>query len=146
MTANRKWHPWRHLRDHHPHIDVTFADLTAHGLLGRITHRGIDIEQSCDQRERRSTLTHETIHLERGPVPRHPHFAQREERVVEELTARRMITLIELVDVIAWCQGRTDDEAAEELWVELDVLQTRIDTLTLGERAWVERQIARRCH
>ncbi len=144
MTANRKWHPWRHLRDHYPHIDVSFVDLTELGLNGRLTPRGIELHHHSRQRERRSTLGHEVGHLERGPVPKHPHFAQREEQVVEELTARRMIRLPDLVDAILWCQGRTDDETAEELWVSHKLLLTRIRTLTPGERKWVEHQIARR--
>ncbi len=77
-------------------------------------------------------------------MPDHPYFAAREERVVEELTARRMIRLPDLVDALLWCQCRTDDETAEELWVDHDVLLTRIRTLTPGERKWVEHQLARR--
>lgn len=147
MSPKRKWHPWRHLREHLPHVDVHYVDLTPLGMLGRTTPHGIEIERTCDQRGRRSTLTHEIKHFGRGPVPHeHPHFAAREEQVVEELTARQMIHLPELVDAVLWCQGRTDDEAAEELWVDHDVLLTRIRTLTPGERAWVERQIARRCN
>ncbi|TCN51844.1 hypothetical protein EV641_109235 [Rhodococcus sp. SMB37] len=146
MTPNRKWHPWRHLREHFPHIDVHYVNLKPLGIKGRTTHRGIELHHKSHQRDRRSTLTHEVSHLERGPVPDHPFYAQREEQVVEELTARRMIRLPELVDAVLWCQGRTDDEAAEELWVDHDVLLTRIATLTPGERKWVERQIARRCN
>lgn len=145
MTPNRKWHPWRHLRDHYPHIDVHYVNLKPLGLKGRLTTRGIELHHKSRQRDLRSTLGHEVLHLERGPVPlHHPHFAQREEHVVEELTARRMITLPELVDAVLWCQGRTDDEAAEELWVSHNVLQTRIATLTPGERTWVQHQIDRR--
>ena len=146
MAPNRKWHPWRHLRDHFPHVDVHYVNLEPLGLTGRTTPRGIELHHQSRQRDRRSTLGHEVVHLERGPVPDHPHFAQREEQVVEEITARRMIRLPELVDAILWCQGRTDDEAAEELWVDLDILQTRVRTLTPGERKWVECQIARRCN
>lgn len=144
MTADRKWHPWRYLRDHHPHIDVHFVDLRPRRLLGRVTRRGIEIDQGSLQRERRSTLTHELIHLERGPVPRHPYFALREERTVEELTARQLIPLRDLVDAYIWCQGRVDDEMADELWVDLDVLQTRIRTLTPCERRWFDEELARR--
>lgn len=140
----RKWHPWRHLRDHFPHVDVHFVDLTPLGLRGRTTPHGIEIHHTSRQRERRSTLSHEIGHVERGPVPDDPFLAAREEQVVEELTARRMIRLPELVDAVLWCQGRTDDEAAEELWVDHGVLLTRIRTLTPGERKWVEHQIARR--
>ena len=144
--SNRKWHPWRHLRRHFPHVDVNFVDHPTHGDLGRLTRDGIEIDKTSTQTERRSTLTHEIGHLERGPVPCHPFFADREEQVVEELTARRMIRLPDLVDALLWCQGRADDETAEELWVDHDILLTRIRTLTPGERKWVEHQIARRCN
>ncbi|QOV97202.1 ImmA/IrrE family metallo-endopeptidase [Rhodococcus pyridinivorans] len=144
MSQHRKWHPWRHLREHFPHVDVHFTDLTPLGLQGRLTSRGIELHRHSRQRERRSTLTHEVSHLERGPVPKHPHFALREELVVEEITARRMIPLPDLVDAVLWCQGRIDDETAEELWVGLHVLKTRLTTLTPRERQWVERELARR--
>lgn len=146
MAANRKWHPWRHLRDHHPHIDVHFVDLRPHRLLGRITHRGIEIDRASRQRERRSTLAHELTHLERGPVPRHRHFAIREERTVEEITARRLISLEDLADALTWCHGRVDDETAEELWVDLDTLRTRIRTLTPCELRWLNEERRRRSH
>lgn len=144
--ANHRWNPWRHFRDHHPHIDIHFVDLDHLNLLGRVTREGIEINKSSEQRERRSTLTHEAIHLERGPIPRHRHFAQREERVVEELTARLLIPIEDLLDTLLWCHGRADDEAADELWVDLDVLNTRIATLKPCERRWVDQEIARRSH
>ncbi|UYP17766.1 hypothetical protein OED52_13905 [Rhodococcus sp. Z13] len=144
MPKTRKWHPWRHLRDTYPHISVSFVDLRPLGLLGRITHHGIEIDRSSRQRERRTTLTHELCHLERGPVPRHPHFARREERTVESLTARRLIPLDALIDALAWCGGRVTDETADELWVDLDTLRTRIDTLTPRERRYVQSELDRR--
>lgn len=144
MSQHWRWNPWQYLRDHHPSVDVTLVDLAPLGLRGRVTPHGVQIDRTCDQRGRRSTLTHEVVHLERGPVPDHPHLALREERTVETITARRMIRLSDLVDAILWCQGRTDDEAAEELWVDHDILEARIRALTPRERGWVERQIARR--
>jgi hypothetical protein len=138
-----RWHPWRHLRDHHPDIDVTFVDLGDCGCLGRWTHAGIEIERTSDQRERRCTLTHELIHHERGPVPDHPHFGPREEAMVEKLTARRLITIDDLVDALVWSR-KVDEGMAIDLWVDLDVLLTRIKTLTDDERRYIDDELERR--
>ncbi|AUM17401.1 hypothetical protein KI427_16815 [Rhodococcus ruber] len=143
MVKSSKWHPWRYIRDHHPHLRVHFVD-PAEGSAGHVTRRGIEIDKTCNQAERRSTLTHELTHYERGPVPDHPYFGPREERVVERLTARQLIELDHLVDALLWTRGRVNDDTAEELWVDLEVLETRIQHLTPRERDYVEREITRR--
>lgn len=57
------------------------------------------------QAERRCTLTHELVHRERGPVPTDPAAAAREEQIVDEITARRLITLSQLAEGLRWFQG-----------------------------------------
>lgn len=139
-----RWHPWRHLRDHHPEIDVAFPDLIEYGCLGRWTERGIEIEGTSNQVERRCTLTHELVHVERGPVPTHPYFGAKEERTVERITAQRLIELEPLVDALAWNRWRVDADTAGELWVDLDVLTTRVRNLTDEERAYIDAEVERR--
>ena len=143
MVRFMSWHPWRTLRDHHPHIHVTYPNGD-NGCLGRWTQDGIQIEASSSQRERRCTLTHELVHVERGPVPRDLHFAMREEETVDRISAERLIELDRLVDVIAWNRYRIDDEAAEELWVDLPTLLTRVRNLTDDERAFIDDELERR--
>lgn len=137
------WHPWRHLRDHHPHLHVTYPDGGT-GCLGRWTDAGIEINGSSNQRERRCTLTHELVHVERGPVPHDLHLAMREEETVERISAERLIEIESLIDVLAWNRYRVDDETAEELWVDLATLLTRVKNLDDDERAYIDRELERR--
>ncbi|ORI13476.1 hypothetical protein [Rhodococcus sp. 1168] len=137
------WHPWRHLRDHHPHVHVTYPDGGT-GCLGRWTEDGIEINRHSNQRERRCTLTHEIVHVERGPVPKDLRLARREETIVDCIAARRLIELDRLVDVLAWNRHRVDDEAAEELWVDLPTLIARVRNLTEDERSFINRELSRR--
>lgn len=144
MSQPRRWHPWRHLRDHHPTIDVQFVDLSHRGKRGRLTRHGIEIEKTSNQTERRETLVHELSHYERGPVPKHPHFGPREERAVERLTAERLIELDALVDALLWSDGRIDEDTAEHLWVTLETLTIRVQHLTREEHTYITRELAER--
>lgn len=85
------------------------------------------------QAERRSTLTHELIHLDRGLVPL-VHRA-REERRVDALAARRLIPLPDLLRGLQWAQD--DHELAEELWTDVHTVRVRRESLTIAERAWI---------
>lgn len=139
-----RWHPWRHLQRCYPHIDVSFPSCLKFGCLGEWTADGITIDGTSNQRERRCTLTHEIVHIERGPVPNDPHLAVREERVVECITARRLISLETLIDALVWNRLRVDDELAEELWVDLPTLEHRVRDLTDGERRYIDQELERR--
>ncbi|MGW6376286.1 hypothetical protein ACWFRB_09505 [Rhodococcus sp. NPDC055112] len=138
------WHPWRHLRDHHPDLEAHYLQELPNGERGRWDERGVHVCASSNQRERRCTLTHELVHVERGPVPDEPHLAAREERCVDRITARRLITLDDLVDALIWNRRRVDDDTAEELWVDLRTLQIRIRELTDRERAHIDEELERR--
>ncbi|WP_234417532.1 ImmA/IrrE family metallo-endopeptidase [Miniimonas sp. S16] len=82
------------------------------------------------QVERRCTITHEVVHVERG---HRSGCAPAVERSVRAETARRLISLPALLDALAWTQDW--HEAADHLWVTVEVLRDRIDALTPGERA-----------
>ncbi|WP_256988483.1 hypothetical protein [Rhodococcus sp. 05-2255-3B1] len=84
------------------------------------------------------------MHVERGPVPADLRLAMREEETVDRITAERLIELDALIDVIAWNRNRIDDEAAEELWVDLPTLLTRVRNLTDDERAFIDEELERR--
>lgn len=85
--------------------------------------------------QRRCTLAHELVHVERGPVPRDPWLAAREEAAVEAEAARRLIPLDALAGALAW--SRRPDEVAEELWVDVQTLAVRIGGLSDVERVAV---------
>jgi len=110
------------------------ADLPAH-VQGRTdfpTGRVL-VSRSLDQAGRRSTIAHELVHLERGPVSSTPRLRKLEERAVEETAARRLVDLPRLISALRW--SRWPDEIAEECWVDLPTLRARIEHLTPGERA-----------
>jgi hypothetical protein len=67
-------------------------------------------------------------------VPADPRRPAREELLVDELAARRLIPLELPIDAIRWGQGTADHE---ELWVDPAMLRARIRTLTDPERATI---------
>jgi hypothetical protein len=81
------------------------------------------------QAERRCTLTHELVHLEWGHMGEQPPAIELAVRVE---ASRRLIPIEDLVRVAVWAHGL--EEAAEELWVDEETLQTRLDSLAPAER------------
>lgn len=133
-----RYHPWRTLR-HLPHITIRWS---ADGTRGNVTDHTITLHPLLTQAERRSTLAHELVHLERGQPP--PHLAAREEQLVEEIAARRLVGLDDLADAIVWHDGQAHDDMADDLWVDRAILVARIRALRPDERAYIEEIVARR--
>jgi len=129
------WHPWRHLRTLDG-VELRWRDTER---VGCYNHRSgvIEMATGMTQAERRSTLTHELIHVERGPVP--PQCRDEEERIVERLAARRLIPVVALGEAMAWTPHM--DVVADELWVDLPMLWARLDSLDLEERAYLDRRL-----
>lgn len=140
----RIWHPWRHLRRHHPHIHVTTHQPLPAELRAAWTIDGIWLRPGLTQAERRCALTHEIIHLERGAPPRHPVLAMMEERTVEQIAARRLITLHALTEALMWVDLADRPALAEELWVDEFTLRIRLSGLTLRERTAVNHTLIER--
>lgn len=129
-----RWHPWRALRAL-THLTYEEADLPDDTLA--LTHFGehrIQISRDLLQAERRAALTHELIHLERGPFA--ACYVEQEERAVEAEAARRLIPLDALADALLWSWNEA--ELADELWVDEATVRTRLDGLTADEQAWIE--------
>ncbi|MCD4532672.1 ImmA/IrrE family metallo-endopeptidase [Nocardioides sp. cx-169] len=134
-----RWHPWRAVARH---SDVTVVyDDPGEGNVGLVDLRTrvITLCPSLLQDERRSTLTHELVHLERG-TPCGP--GDPEEREVERLAAVRIITLPDLVEALKWSDHL--DEQAVELWVDEDTVRVRLRHLTEPERRELSRARAAR--
>ncbi len=134
------WHPWRYLRQHLPQVEVRWERL-ADGLLGE-TKSPTSVVLATDQlqRERRSTLTHEIGHVERGAKPVCPRLGRREERLIDDIAARRLIPLDLLADTLLWTLD--ESELAEDLWVSEHMVRVRLKTLTEAEKDYIERRIA----
>lgn len=126
------YHPWQAFR-----VIASVARFTlewAHlpdGKRGHTDHdnRTVTLTLGMNQAERRSTIAHEVEHVRRGPVP--AYLKAREERVVDDLAARRLIPFPRLVEALVWAYD--DHELAEELWVDVEVVRARLDGLTAGE-------------
>lgn len=124
------WHPWRRLRAL-THLDLSWRPLA--GLLGATDGRDrIVMDPRQSQAQRRCTIAHELAHLELGHTGG---CSPAEERMARALAARWLIDIDRLLDVLAWTERL--EEAADELWVDVDTLMARLDGLTPGERAQV---------
>lgn len=119
---------------------MRFADLPD-GLLGYtdLSQGVIVLDRHLTQVERRCTVTHELEHLHRGHVPADPRLAAREERTVDELAARRLVSLRDLIDALLLSDNEHD--VADELWVDVPTLRTRIAALAADERAAIEARL-----
>ena len=133
-----RYHPWRALRGL-PHITLRWSAAVTRG---RVDGHTITLHPLLTQAERRSTLAHELVHVERGQPP--PHLVAREEQLVEEIASRRLVDLDDLADAIVWHDGHAHDDMADDLWVDRAMLLARIRSLDPDERAYIEGIVARR--
>lgn len=131
-------HPWRVLRT-----------LTGWTLLWRRPASGaraetvwsdqtIEMDPSLLQAERRSVLAHELEHVARGPFPRWA--TGREEAIVSEMAARKLIGIDDLADALAW--SLDPHEVAHDLWVDIPLLRSRVQHLTDIERRHLRERLA----
>lgn len=129
-------HPWRRLRDL---ADVTL--LWHDGGPAGLTNFGestISLRRGLNQAERRSTVLHECLHVERGPVPLG--MARGEEVRVEKEAARLLMPDIKVVgEALAWAHDL--GEAADELWVDEQMLRVRLQHLHPAERGWLKQRL-----
>jgi hypothetical protein len=92
--------------------------------------RVVWLDKRLQQVERRCTVTHELIHIERG------HDGCQAPRIEYQVcveTARRLIPIDELCQHAAW--ARSIQELADELWVTPEVATDRLQSLTPKETA-----------
>ncbi len=139
MGVDFSFHPWRLLRTRHPDVEVSCRYQLPDRLMGVQYGRRILLCRTLTQAERRCTLTHELVHRERGPVPTDPAAAAAEERTVDRIAARRLITLGSLVDGLRWT--RDPHQLAEHLWVDVPTLRVRMSGLDAVEVAELENRL-----
>lgn len=131
-------HPWRAFRDL---VDWTleWAHLP-HGVWGLtdFDRRVVTLTHGMSQAERRCTIEHERQHILRGPVS--AAYTAREELAVDRNAARVLLPDIRAIGAeLAWAHNL--DEAAEQLWVDPDILRTRLEHLHPAERAYLRRRL-----
>ncbi len=122
------FHPWHQLRNL-SHVIVEW--IRPHPTIPAATdgERCIWLDPRMNQVERRCALTHELVHLEFGHVGCQPVKVERGVRVE---TARRLITVEQLVEWVPWALSR--EELASELWVTELVLADRLESLNAAEQ------------
>lgn len=131
-------HPWRTLR-RLPHIDVTWCELPA-GLRAVTDGRSIWMHTGLTQRERRSSLAHELVHITEGHTSCQP---DRVERWVRTRAAMWLLPdITPVADALAW-HGDDYDAAADDLWVDEATLWARLDPdhSPKAERLYVARRL-----
>ena len=132
-----RYHPWRAVPER---VDIAFVDDLPAGVRGRTCGQRIEINSRLLSAERRSAVTHELVHVERGVHDLTGVALAREESIVERTAARRLIALDQLIDVLRWT--RHAPEVADELWVDVPMLEAFVDDLTSDERATIRRALA----
>lgn len=138
---SQRWHPWKHAGEHYPEVTIDCRRELPDRIWGLQFGHVILLCRKLNQVRRRCTLTHELIHLERGAVPVEPRARAREERTVSELAARRLIPIEALIDAYRWCPAGNPAELAEELWVDVPTLRTRMGSLDPFEVAELEHHL-----
>lgn len=89
---------------------------------------------------KRCSLAHAIAHLDLGHAEIPGRIFDRDhERHANQMAARRLVTVEQLVDVLCWTQYET--EVAEELQVDLETLRTRRDHLHPSELAKIRREV-----
>lgn len=141
------WNPWRALRDD-PTVEFQIRPLPA--LLGGALYWPLEgwslilIDKGAGQVERNALLAHELVHHERqggaarqGMPESWRDVVTRDESIVDDEVARRLVPQAELVEFIAArCTmegGGTAFDVAEEFNVPEPVAQRRLEML---EREW----------
>lgn len=110
------------------------------GVMGRTLHseNAITMRRGMTWAERRCTIRHELLHVERGPMPRG--LKAKDEELVRRETAQLMIPDIEPVgDALAWSLSL--EEAADELGVDIYVLRYRLKHMSPLDRAWLHARL-----
>ena len=138
-TMQGMFHPWHELRDLWPDWQVRFAVLPE-GIRGCtiVETQTIWLDKRLNQAERRSCLTHELGHATAG----HLESDDWDEAQIDQAAARQLISLETLLHVLPWASNV--GEAAEEMFVDVDTLWTRLDHLHPSETQAIRRAFAAR--
>lgn len=133
-----RYDPWRHLAEHWPEVIVVVEPMAGR-LLGQLRYPVIALRAGTSAAQRRSTLTHELVHLERGVADCGP-FAAREEAQVDRVAAALLITVDELAAVLRLVgPAPALAPVAAALDVDRATLRTRLAHLTPVECARLTR-------
>ncbi|HST49621.1 ImmA/IrrE family metallo-endopeptidase [Jatrophihabitans sp.] len=144
LRPSPPYDPWADLRQNWPDVKVVIEPMTD-DLLGEVRDDGrlIALRADTSAAQRRCTLTHELVHLERGILDCGP-WLQREEDLVHAEASRRLIPLDSLAAGIRELGG-ADDQGALAHWLDVDseTLAVRLHRMSSAERRALRRALAR---
>lgn len=143
-AALGRYDPWRDVRLNWPQVRVVIERMTG-DLLGEVRDGGavIALRAGTSAAQRRCTLAHEIVHLERG-LHDCGQWLHREEFAVHLTATRRLIRVTDLVAAIRELGGADDRGAlAQVLEVDTETLAMRLSQLDRDERRSVRRALAR---
>jgi hypothetical protein len=144
VRAPLPYDPWADLRQNWPDVTVVIEPMTG-DLLGEVRDDGrlIALRADTSAAQRRCTLAHELVHLERGILDCGP-WLQREEDLVHAEASRRLIPLDSLAAGIRELGG-ADDLGALAHWLDVDseTLAVRLNRMSSAERTMLRRALAR---
>jgi hypothetical protein len=128
-----EFHPWRAIRALGHRVEVRWERHD--DVLGSWCERTrtMTLHPDQNQAERRCTATHELLHLQRGDTT----CDWRTHRDA----ARLLIDLHALADALA-LYGDDHAQIADELWVDRETLQARLDHLHPAERGYLRRRLS----
>jgi Zn-dependent peptidase ImmA (M78 family) len=139
--------PWGDAAVRLPHVHIELCPIAPVRGAWVPSERVILLDDALSRVELRSVLAHEIAHVDNADhdcPPRGPdrvRLARRRELAADTLAARRLITLDELADALAW--ARRAEEAAAELDVTVPILRRRLAALTPAEQLLLEQRIER---
>lgn len=135
--------PWADVASNWPGVEVVIEPMRG-TLLGELRYPVIALRAGTSAAQRRCTLAHELVHLERGVTDCGP-WAAREELAVHDEAARRLIRLDDLAAAVR-AAGPVSAAAvlAQALEVDTQTLTLRVERLTPRERAMLRSRLAGR--
>jgi hypothetical protein len=137
MTASSlavppRYDPWHDLTVNWPEVEVVIEPMGGR-LLGVLRYPVIALRAGTSAAQRRCTLTHEIVHLERGVGDCGP-WSGREELLVHREVAHRLISIADLAAAVRGLGGSAVlAELAQALDVDLETARLRLDMLTTDE-------------
>jgi hypothetical protein len=139
-----RYDPWLDAQQNWPDVRIVIEPMTG-DLLGEVRDGGrlIALRAGTSAAQRRCTLTHELVHLERGIVDC-GRWSQREELLVHTTVAFRLITPADLAAALRELGGSDDRPVlAQLLDVDSETLQLRLSRISPTERRMLRRALAR---
>ncbi|AXK77196.1 MULTISPECIES: ImmA/IrrE family metallo-endopeptidase [Mycobacteriaceae] len=138
LAPEARYNPWKHVYIEYPDVRLSDDLALPDRVMGLCRAKRIWLDKRLNQAERRCTLAHELVHIERGPVPPDPEMAALEEEIVDEIASRRLIAGDDLIATIRECPSGGLQAWAFRLWVDTPMLTARLKTLRANEIEAIE--------